>query len=282
MRKTLSGCLIIFSVSASAIVIRHDVADEKYLADATDFAPLAKLYLDGAHGTLIKPDWVLTAAHATFCLHSGRYISLNNNYHKVERIFVHSDYQPGKSHDIALIKLAAAVVGVTPAELYKEADESGKVSWFMGTGGTGNGLTGQSIDNSANAGVLRKAENKIEQAEGPVLTFKFDRDEQALPYEGVSGGGDSGGPAYITIRGKHYLLGISSRVEGGSIGQYGVTEVYSRVSFFTAWIEQVMAAEQGSKLSIAKPKLDQLPAGLTEQGLAEVCADIGLQPHSNQ
>jgi hypothetical protein len=96
MRIILLILLIISSLSASAIVVRHDVNDKKYLAAATDFSPLATLYIDGAHGTLIKPEWIVTAAHATFCISPGSYIRLNNGYHKVESVFVHKDYQPGK------------------------------------------------------------------------------------------------------------------------------------------------------------------------------------------
>ena len=280
MRIFLFFSLIILSLAASAIVVRHDVDDKKYLADTTDFAPLATLYVDGAHGTLIKPDWIVTAAHATFCINSGSYIGLNNGYHKVESVFVHKDYQPGKSHDIALIKLVNPIKDVEPASLYEKTDEVGKIIWFIGVGGTGNGLTGQTVDNYENGGVLRKAENRIEQAEGPLLKFKFDRDDAALPHEGVSGGGDSGGPAYLTIDGTSHLLGISSRVEGGDIGKYGVVEVYSRVSFFKPWIEKITTGEETLQRQLAFPKLERLPAGLTEQILPEVCSDIGLKPNA--
>ena len=190
MRIILPILLIISSLPASAIVVRHDVTDKKY----------------GAHGSLIKPDWIVTAAHATFCISPGSYLRLNNGYHKVESVFVHKDYQPSKSHDIALIKLVNPINDVKPANLYEQTNELAKITWFIGVGGTGNGLTGQIVDNYENGGVLRKAQNQIEQAEGPLLKFKFDRDDVALPLEGVSGSGDSGGPAYSTIDGTHYLL----------------------------------------------------------------------------
>jgi len=128
MRKSLPILLIISSLSASAIVVLHDVNDKKYLADTTDFAPLATLYVDGAHGTLIKPDWIVTAAHATFCISPGSYIRLNNGYHQVESVFVHKDYQPGKSHDIALIKLVNSINDVKSANLYEPTDELGKIT----------------------------------------------------------------------------------------------------------------------------------------------------------
>ncbi len=278
MRIFLSVLLLSLSLSVSAIVIRHDVDDKKYRAEATDFAPLARLYVDGAHGSLIKADWIVTAAHATFCIHSGSYLQLKNGYHKVERVFVHKDYQPGKSHDIALIKLVTPIKDIKPASLYEHTDEVAKITWFIGIGGTGNGLTGQTLDNNQNRGVLRKAQNKIEQAEGPLLTFKFDRDDAALPLEGVSGSGDSGGPAYFTIDGTQYLLGISSRVEGGNIGKYGVTEVYSRVSFFKPWIDKITTGDETLQRQLALSQLEHLPAGLTAQILPEICAEIRLKP----
>jgi len=280
MRIFLSFSLMILSLSASAIVIRHDVDDKKYLAYLADFAPLATLYVDGAHGTLIKPDWVVTAAHATFCISSGSYIGLNHGYHKVESVFVHKDYQPGKSHDIALIKLVNPINDIEPANLYEQSDELAKITWFIGVGGTGDGLTGQTVDNYENGGVLRKAQNKIEHVEGPLLKFKFDRGISALPLEGVSGGGDSGGPAYLTNHNTNILVGISSRVEGGNIRKYGIMEVYSRVSFFKPWIDKVTTGEEAVQRQLALPKLEKLPAGLTEQNLPEVCSDIGLKPNA--
>lgn len=280
MRTILVSILMFLSLSVSAIVVRHDIDNEKYLASPDDFNPLATFYVDGAHGTLIKPRWVVTAAHATFCVNPGSYISLNNGLHKVERIFVHQNYKPGESHDIALIKLVNPVKKIEPATIYEGSDELGKSTWFIGVGGTGNGITGQTIDNYENAGVLRKAENKIVLANGPLIKFQFDRGSSALPLEGVSGGGDSGGPAYIKTNNTNYLLGISSRVEGGSIGKYGVTEVYSRVSFFNSWIENITNEDELYQLQFALPKLDKLPTGLSEEILPEVCADIRLRPNA--
>lgn len=49
MWKTFLHPLISPQEYIAAIVIRHNVADKKYLANPADFLPLATLYVDGAH-----------------------------------------------------------------------------------------------------------------------------------------------------------------------------------------------------------------------------------------
>lgn len=266
--------LLMVAFNAAAIVIRHDVPDSEYLAESDALPALATLYSDGAHGTLVHARWVLTAAHATFCINPGSEIRIGDSLATVARVFVHKDYSPGSSHDIALIELQEPVTGMTPLTLYSGSDEVGKDLWFIGMGGTGDGVSGQVIDNAENRGQLRAAQNKVSGADGPLLRFLFDRGGQALPREGVSGSGDSGGPAYAFENGTGHLYGISSRVEKGRIGAYGVTEVYTRVSFFRPWIEQVISGENVEDVSFSK--LQTLPAGLTEESLPAVCAEIGL------
>lgn len=283
MKRAIFLLSISFPFFANGIVIRHDVDDAKYLAKQQDFPPLATFYIDGAHGTLIKPNWIVTAAHATFCVKTGSFVSLAGKTRKVANVYVNPDYTPGKSHDIALIQLQEKVTDVTPAKVYSNNDEQGKNIWFIGIGGTGNGLTGETIDNAANKGVLRKAQNTIVEANGPLIKFKFDKGDNALPLEGVSGGGDSGGPAYIKNNEGFAVLGISSRPEGSfaNIGEYDITEVYSRLSYFSAWIKQVIEASPAARKEISLAKLKNLPAGVTEENLSMVCDDIGLNPDAN-
>lgn len=61
--------------------------------------------------------------------------------------------------------------------------------------------------------------------------------------EGISGPGDSGGPAFLEIDGVIFLAGVSSwqdnRAQGGRQGVYGVLEYYARVSSYVGWIDEV-------------------------------------------
>lgn len=269
----------IVSISTNAIVIRHDVDDTKYIAGVADFPALATFYVDGAHGTLIHPNWVVTAAHATFCVAPESYVMINGTARAIKQLYVHANYIPGKSHDIALVELSEPVLDVKPVAIYTASDELNKDIWFIGIGGTGNGLLGQTIDNAQNNGVLRKAQNTIVMAAGPLLAFVFNQGEHALPLEGVSGGGDSGGPAYLATNNGLQLLGISSRPDGSfsAIGVYGIKEIYSRVSFFQPWIAQIMAGDQLTQKSLSTNKLKTLPAGLNEDILPLVCKDITVK-----
>jgi hypothetical protein len=267
------------SFSSNGIVIRHDVADKKYHATVDDFPPLATFYVDGAHGSLIAPKWVITAAHATFCITPNSFVRINEKNRRIKNLYIHPDYTSGKSHDLALVELYEPIMDVFPAEIYQENNEENMKVWFVGIGGTGNGLTGETIDNAQNNGLLRKAQNTIVTAQGPLIKFVFNRGEAALPLEGVSGGGDSGGPAFIKDLKGFKLLGISSRPEGAfeKFGVYDIKEVYTRVSFFKPWVTKVIESSQRDREGISNQKLNKLPTGLSEDILPEVCHDIAVR-----
>jgi hypothetical protein len=62
--------------------------------------------------------------------------------------------------------------------------------------------------------------------------------------EGVSGPGDSGAPAYITIGGRLFVAGIGSRSRDtnrdGIEPAYGDEDLYSRVSLYEKWIKETL------------------------------------------
>ena len=66
-----------------------------------------------------------------------------------------------------------------------------------------------------------------------------------LDLEGISGPGDSGGPGFLEVDGVVHLAGVSSgqstRATGGRASVYGVTEYFTRVSFYANWLAEVMA-----------------------------------------
>ena len=270
---------IMMTGQALAIVIRHDKPAEQYLASKTDFPPLATFYTIGVHGTLIAPDWVLTAAHTVFCLNPGQTIQVGDELVEVTARYSYPTYQLGEQNDLALIQLANPVLSVEPAKLYRQADERDQVLWFIGSGGTGTGLTGETAGYKDNNGVLRKAQNKVTAVTTSDLRFVFESGDKALELEGVSGNGDSGGPAYLKKDGDYYLLGVSSRVDSWfkDVGEYGVKELYTRVSTHADWIDQIMAADGADRAKLSSTD-GFLQPGMTAENLPAICASISLKP----
>jgi trypsin len=245
---------------ARAIVIRDGVPDSSYLAPETEFPPLADLPVEG-HGTLITKQWVVTAAHAVHEHHPGG-VTINGKWRAVADTVVHSDFRmvspPAEMrgdaaplmrafrqmHDIALLRLAAPVEDVRPAELYRRTDEQGKLVTLYGKGATGNGVTGED-PNSPQRGLLRRAHNRISGAERLWLTSVFDCGSSAPLLDGVIGSGDSGGPVLIEASGNQMLAGVTSwRSWDGDLKDYGrgvcgQTFYCSRISHYAEWIDHV-------------------------------------------
>jgi hypothetical protein len=126
---------------------------------------------------------------------------------------------------------------VTPVPIYDgRAESSGDTVTFVGQGFSGDGMTGPGTRD----GVRRAATNRIESVREKWLTFLFDAPPAGTELEGISGPGDSGGPAFLTVDGKFFVAGVSSgqdsRAAGGKEGVYGVTEYYVRVSSYAEWI----------------------------------------------
>lgn len=277
--KSIILCLGAMPLLSNAIVIRHDVASEKYDATPADFPPLATLYAIGVHGTLIHPEWVVTAAHAVFCLEPGQKLKVGEEMVTVANRYSHPDYVLGEKHDIALVRLTKPVKSVKPARLFQQNTENGMVTWFIGAGGTGNGITGQTIDTAENNGKLRKAENKIIEVRDSDIVFQFERGPKGLPLEGVSGNGDSGGPAYIKDENGFTLLGVSSRTGSWDhgAGEYGVIELYTRVSFYAGWIEKIISANNETLRHDISTQDPFLQPGMEAEKMPEICSSIEIK-----
>lgn len=227
-----------FSVSA-AIIIRHDRQDSEYLELGQRFPSLCHLNLPDGQGTLIAPQWILTAAHVARDLKWGHKITVGDKEYEVRRIVIHPQWRTSR-HDIALVKLHKPITHVKPVHLYQKQNEKGKVITIAGKGDFGNGLTGP----TTNDGLVRGARNKVDEVNNAWIIFKFDEPDEALDLEGISGPGDSGGPAYIEEGGEWYVAGVSAIQSFAKLGlregRYGVLEYYTRVSMYVDWIERTI------------------------------------------
>lgn len=241
--------------SVNAIVMRHDRGEKASIDLAARFPATATFRLSinptdvAGTGTLIDPSWVLTAAHVADHIAAGAFVELGDARYQIEAIMKHPDWRGFGSWedmraDIALIRLRTAVKGVTPVPIYTGTDEANMTVTFVGMGSYGTGLTGPTTHSSR----MLAATNRVEKADGPYLRFRFDapQDPDVTPLEGISGAGDSGGPAYAERGGLVYVIGVSSaqdaRPAGKKVGHYGVLEYYPRVSFYAGWIRETLGA----------------------------------------
>ncbi|TDF35799.1 trypsin-like serine protease [Alteromonadaceae bacterium M269] len=240
--KYLIMIALFITYSAKAIVIRHDVDDKKYRELGEQYsASVAYIRSRGCASTLIAPKWLLTAAHCV----AGREKSITKATHlgdkyPIEAIVVHPqfDLANDKVYDIALIQLKKPILKGSPAKLYTRKNEQGKPVVFIGSGYFGNGLEGITKRNHKQRG----ATNTIIGVSEQVIKFKFDVPSKASHLEGISGPGDSGGPAFINIDSQLYVAGVSSYqvVNEFEEAHYGVEERYTRVSTYYPWIESVV------------------------------------------
>jgi chymotrypsin len=266
MTRLLLLALLLVSFGANAIVIRNDVDDAKYQVPASEFPALVDMPGEG-HGVLIAAQWVITAAHAITWQSEIKQVTINGTSRDVERLVIHPGYKKppqalldqalvtwdwtlfrvllSSSDDIALLKLLQPVTDVAPVAINKRGGEFGQIIKIIGKGATGNGATGYQFSDSHRT-ELRRAYNKVTSAHGRWHCYIFDKPSDALPLEGASGSGDSGGPILIKV-GKLWLLtGLTSWVDPQSAnrtpGRYGQFSCNVRLSHYQEWIESVISA----------------------------------------
>jgi hypothetical protein len=232
--------LVGFTATSPAIIIRHDRDDAKYVALAKPFTAVGDVI--GAVCTLISPEWVITAAHvAEEVSPYTSFVTFNGKDYAIDRVYIHPSYLQenlAQGRDLALLHLSEPVRGIKPLPLYEGSKETGMTVTFVGRGDTGTGETGP----TKNDGKKRAAQNRLERVNEGSIFFEFDAPPKGVELEGISGPGDSGGPALAQLGGAWSIVGISSSNVGNGKGlcQYGTTEVYARVSTALAWIRGTM------------------------------------------
>jgi hypothetical protein len=231
---------------AEAIIIRHDVPDSQYVELGelySEYLVHMNLELPGmppdGEGVLIDPYWALTAAHVATEVETGHTVTVDGKNVQVDSVYIHPDWDDGASNDIALIKLREPMKLAKCAELYSLNDEAGQLVVVAGRGDTGNGNLGPTHNDSR----LRAATNQVDGVTDLFIYWEFDDPEEEVRVqvlEGISGPGDSGGPAFLERGGRTYVAGISSSQStsqtNGEPGMYGVVEYYVRVSSYLTWI----------------------------------------------
>jgi hypothetical protein len=251
--------------------IRDDRTDSQYLTLGANYDNVGRIIVNTptasylGSGTLIAPNWVLTAGHMVDDIISGT-VTFGTAQYTAESWRAHSKWSGDllNGNDIALIKLTTDVTGGIPiAQRYTGSDEFGQVGLAVGYGRSGTGLTGA----VTSAGTKRAGYNVIDAyySRSPKKTpkiFLSDFDNPGDPGDSAYGSdtpldleyliapGDSGGPVFIDLGGGPLLAGVNSfgaSFDGDTDSDYGDVSGHTRVSQFNDWIDDILAGGGGGK-----------------------------------
>jgi len=232
-------------------------------------------------GTLIRDDWVLTAAHVVDGTNNLGAGITNLQFLVGGNLYSAADWIPhptwatsgGENNlfagwDIGLIRLSDEVSNVAPAELYQATDgfELGQTATIVGYGATGTGLTGA----TQSAGTRRAGNNVVDVVGGqqtmgsnPNFRFGHDRllaidfDEPGVPgtstlgsavplnLEYLTAPGDSGGGLFLETPDGPRVAGVTSlgsTIDGNVDSDYGDRASFTRVASFIDWINDTISA----------------------------------------
>ena len=245
--RLIAMAALLLPTPVAGIVNRHDVPDEAYVRKAADLPSYCRMMAPDGGGALIAPGWVITAAHLTPHFKLGHRFRCGAEEHRMAEIVVHPKYNDNVGrHDLALIRLKEPSRQV-PLKLWRQDGEAQHVVSLIGHWMGGNGITGVSPVAEKK---LMGATNRVAFADTNWLKFVMDAptESASTPLEGMSGGGDSGAPAYLQGGGATYLLGVGSRnadTNGDGVEQnYGDTDLYVRVSSHAPWIDRVIQGRE--------------------------------------
>src|SRR5687768_14097584 len=171
MLISMNALLISLALVSADIIRRDDVADSAYIALGNAHPAVVALGRFG-DGTVVAPDWILTAAHVAHAIERRGLpsVRISGREYGVSAIVLHPHWRELGRHDIGLVRLTSPVPGITPVRLYRAAAERGTVATIVGHGAAGTGSSRARVED----GLARGATSRIDSVNAHWLFFSFD------------------------------------------------------------------------------------------------------------
>jgi hypothetical protein len=187
---------------------------------------------------VIKPHWVLTAAHVVVNARNHHAVTDSAAEHPLNPVIIHPEFNDDKYGyaDLALCYSPTGFDLPFYCEIYTDDDELHKPVTIAGYGITGTFFTGAKVSD----GKKRAGHNRVESLERAVLVCTPSRTNR-FPLEFCITPGDSGGGLFIGDK----LAGINSflmAADGNPNGTYGDEGAHIRLSLYADWIAKEIAA----------------------------------------
>jgi secreted trypsin-like serine protease len=275
LRPTLAGLAALLLLPATAGAVTNGDRDVKILGGTVaapgQFPWMASLVdseaeraIFGAYcgGTVIAPRVVVTAAHCAQGVRPGEMdvvigrtrLSQDDAGERISvaKLLIHPGYDPNDvRNDIALLQLAQPTTA-TPLAIAHPADDGltapGSRVITSGWGATSEG--GDASDELLFVRLTARSHGYCDREYGRI------HDASQLCVGSSRAGedscqGDSGGPVIAGEAEATRLVGLVSY--GNGCGREGVPGVYTRVSFFSRWVDQNTATLNGDAIPPAPP-----------------------------
>jgi len=182
-------------------------------------------------GTLIAPEYVLTAAHLVAGHDIGRLrFSVGATTYGVANVAIHPNYAPGyigtdQGNDIAILRLNREVVDVEPSSLFRGSLAVGNELTLVGFG---------AHPGDEQFGTKRVGTTPIDGITPHLLTWTYDDDNEATTVPG-----DSGSPQFVQQGDGYYLASVASggTHQASALGDFAYN---TRIDAYIDWIAAVV------------------------------------------